>query len=143
MSAHTLHGTTRIFVYGTLRQGQRNHHILSEAVFVGTGATVARYTLRVDGGLPYLDARDARYSVRGEVYEVSTRGLAVVDHLEGHPKWYRRRAIDIRLDAESRDRRGAVVEAFAYFHANPPGVIHPTGDFLVPLTPRRATEVHA
>jgi gamma-glutamylcyclotransferase (GGCT)/AIG2-like uncharacterized protein YtfP len=140
-AALTPAGKTRIFVYGTLRDGQRNHGQLSEARLVGVGETVTRYTLRIDSVLPYLDAREARYPVRGEVYEVDSPDLRAIDHLEGHPRWYRRRVISIRLDLRPGTSVREVVEAFAYFHADAPGDVHPTGDFTVPMSRSLATEI--
>lgn len=142
MSAHTASGMTRIFVYGTLRRGQRNHHLLAAAHFVGAGATVAHYTLRVEGTLPYLDAREARYPVRGEVYELAPPHLLAIDRLERHPTWYRRCVISVRLDRHALsdadgdadgDVRGEMVAVYAYFHPEAPGIVHPTGDYTEPL----------
>lgn len=132
-AATTPHGATRVFVYGTLRRGQRNHDALRGARFVGAAATVSRYTLRVDGLLPYLDPREARYPVRGEVYEIGKAMLRALDHLEGHPAWYRRRVIPVHLDHYAPGATREVVDAFAYFHAHAPGVVHPTGDFAQPM----------
>jgi gamma-glutamylcyclotransferase (GGCT)/AIG2-like uncharacterized protein YtfP len=140
-AALTPTGNTRIFVYGTLRDGQRNHQQLSEARFIGTGETVSHFTLRVDNLLPYLDASNPLYPVRGEVYEVDSSGLRAIDHLEGHPRWYRRRVISIRLDKRPGAAVKDVVEAFAYFHSDALGQIHPTGDYTVPITTSLPKEV--
>ncbi|MGI8547346.1 MAG: gamma-glutamylcyclotransferase family protein [Gemmatimonadaceae bacterium] len=139
MSAITPEGRTRVFVYGTLRQGQRNHGALDEARLVGSGETATLYTLRVDGTLPFLDPREPRYPVRGEVYELDSDTLGAIDHLERHPAWYRRRVISVRLDQRTHGSAHDVVTAFAYFHSEAPGAIHPTGDYADPMTATRAT----
>lgn len=80
-----------IFTYGTLKRGFSNHPLLqdlmrtADAAFVGTYRTAHNYPL-VCG--PYrvpflLNIPGSGHRVRGELYSVSTRGLARMDELEG------------------------------------------------------------
>ncbi|TKY67893.1 putative gamma-glutamylcyclotransferase [Spatholobus suberectus] len=82
---------TLIFTYGTLKRGFSNHTLLQDLVrtgdasFVGTYRTAHKYPL-VCG--PYrvpflLNLPGSGRRVRGELYSVSTRGLARMDELEG------------------------------------------------------------
>ena len=72
----------RVFVYGTLRQGQYNHPILGKARFVQMDELPdhALYSLR------YFPAayHSPGYSVVGEVYEVDVATLERLDRLEGY-----------------------------------------------------------
>ncbi|KAL9296159.1 hypothetical protein ACSQ67_022055 [Phaseolus vulgaris] len=82
---------TVIFTYGTLKRGFSNHPLLQDlfrtgdASFVGTYRTAGKYPL-VCG--PYrvpflLNIPGSGCRVHGELYSVSTRGLARMDELEG------------------------------------------------------------
>lgn len=45
--------TRLVFVYGTLRKGQRNHYLLDRSKFLGMAKTKKRYALYGDG-VPFL-----------------------------------------------------------------------------------------
>jgi gamma-glutamylcyclotransferase (GGCT)/AIG2-like uncharacterized protein YtfP len=72
----------RLFVYGSLRRGERNHAFLQGARFAGRASTVARYTLRHAGMTPGL-AENGEQAVTGEVYELDAAHLARLDRLGG------------------------------------------------------------
>jgi gamma-glutamylaminecyclotransferase len=85
----------RLFVYGTLRRGEENHHLLDAHVLLRTSRTEARFTLVSLGDFPaMIDGGET--AVVGEVYEVDAITLAALDELEGHPDYYQRRPI--RMD---------------------------------------------
>ncbi len=84
----------RVFVYGTLLQGEPNHYILEHACFVREARTPAVFTLCDLGSFPALLA-DGSTAVLGEVYEVDAATLARLDRLEGHPRLYRRTPITL------------------------------------------------
>ena len=95
---------TRVFVYGTLKQGYGNNYLMEGATFVGHGQTVGKYRL-LNSGFPVLwprahrpgdDRRNAH--VRGEVYKVNDETLARLDRLEGEGHMYHRRQRLVRLD---------------------------------------------
>lgn len=89
-----------IAVYGTLRKGYGNHSYLGGAKFIGSGKTFDKYRM-TSSGIPFLlqgkNAKGAN-NVRVEVYSVSEYQLKSIDRLEGHPTWYKREKIGVRLD---------------------------------------------
>lgn len=97
-----------VFVYGTLKRAYHNNYLLDGAQFLGTGMTVCRFPL-VIRGLPYLLPYPMYgHHVSGEVYRVSRKRLHLLDHLEGHPEWYRREKISVVIE-------GIAMEAWTYF----------------------------
>ncbi len=83
----------RVFVYGTLLEGCRNHHWLMGARKLGDHVTGACYTLYDLGPYPGVMAKGAT-AVVGEVYLVSAGILARLDVLEDYPREYTRERID-------------------------------------------------
>ena len=99
-----------IFVYGTLRRGERAHALLSRARFLGEARTVAGYALIDLGAYPGLVQMGSGFVV-GEIYEVDPLLLAEVDGYEGHPVLFRR--VGLPLNPNDRgDRPG--VEGYLY-----------------------------
>lgn len=85
-------GWTRVFVYGTLRRGQRNHRWLRPARRLGPWRTAPGYTLYDLGAYPGARAGgDA--PLDGEVYAIPRRSLARLDRLEDCPGEYVRRTV--------------------------------------------------
>ncbi len=84
--------STRVFVYGTLLEGEGNHDLLARAEFLGPARTPPRFALHDLGGFPGLVA-GGEHAVDGEVYIVGPDTLARLDQLEGHPRFYRRAPI--------------------------------------------------
>ena len=129
---------TLLFVYGTLRQGGPNHALLADARFLGAATTAERYALFVDG-IPFLAPAPAVHRVRGEVYAVDAATLAEIDRLEGHPRWYERRAVTVVLDESAKAARKGAGPAFGdapaalacetYFNDRPTGALSPNGDY--------------
>ncbi|MBD3676622.1 MAG: gamma-glutamylcyclotransferase [Planctomycetaceae bacterium] len=89
-----------VFVFGTLRHGRENHHLLAGRFERFLVATLSDYQ-RVPSthGYPLIDVREGE-SVEGELYFLSeeTRRETMIDldHLEGLPpgglvgEWYER-----------------------------------------------------
>jgi len=75
---------TRIFVYGTLKRGGRNHHYLAGQQFLGVAHTVPGYTLFSLGDYPGMvrSAQDTA-GVSGEIWAVDEAGMKQLDELEG------------------------------------------------------------
>ncbi|NNC15185.1 gamma-glutamylcyclotransferase [Corallococcus exiguus] len=96
---------TRVFVYGTLLEGEPNHRMLHCARLVVPAQTLPHFTLYDCGPFPAL-ASAGHHTVGGEVYEVDAPTLAALDRLEGHPHFYQRSPIT--LDG------GARVEAYLF-----------------------------
>ena len=75
---------TRVFVYGTLKQGGSNHHVLAGQLFRGTARTADGYTLYSLGDYPgMVRSAGAGQFVTGEIWTVDTACLARLDDLEG------------------------------------------------------------
>jgi len=86
--------TYRVFVYGTLLQGEANHRLLRDARLIRPARTPAEFDLLHLGGFPAM-ARGGRTAVRGEIYDVDRNLLRRLDRLEGHPHFYRRERIEL------------------------------------------------
>ena len=99
-----------VAVYGTLKKGYSNYwRHLQSSKYIGSGKTEDRYPLVVEG-LPYLiNERGIGHNVNVDVFKVSDSVLERLDILEGHPKWYRREQIRIRLN-------GKIVWCWIYFN---------------------------
>lgn len=82
----------RVFVYGTLRQGQVNHTLLVKAWLLGTHRTTPAYTMYHLGAYPGVVARGQEVVV-GEVYRVDVNTLRQLDRLEDYPRLYGRTLI--------------------------------------------------
>ena len=80
-----------LFVYGSLKRGQSNHHELGSAAFVGEARTVSQFALRVLDGFPLLVA--GTHSIRGELFLLPSARLPALDEFEG--ELYERREITL------------------------------------------------
>ena len=99
---------TRIFVYGTLRQGFGNYErFLTDSKFVGNAQTVNNYTM-FKSGIPFVNPNIASYPIVGEVYDVTDEVLARLDRLEGHPDWYYRKVIPVVILDTAEETRAAI-----------------------------------
>ncbi|MDX1656411.1 MAG: gamma-glutamylcyclotransferase [Candidatus Competibacteraceae bacterium] len=85
-------GPDRVFVYGTLRRGQCNHHWLKGARFLGEHTTEPRFILLDLGVFPGV--MTGQGVVMGEVYAIDAPLLARLDYLEDYPREYTRERID-------------------------------------------------
>ncbi|XP_031248871.1 putative gamma-glutamylcyclotransferase At3g02910 [Pistacia vera] len=112
---------TLIFSYGTLKRGFSNHYLMRElinknvAVFLGPYITHHPYPL-VCGpyDIPYLiHLSGSGNRVKGELYSVSTQGLARLDEFEG-TKFGHYDRLPVQVQSEEDEGEG-LVEAEAYF----------------------------
>lgn len=110
-----------VFVYGTLRKGHCNHHLLKDAHFYGIGMTEGLYAMYLKNGYPYVTSTEYRYPIVGELFAVDDDTLGVLDKFEGHPRHYERRESPVRAGAEP-------YVAWIYFR-DPPGVLMQSGDY--------------
>jgi len=99
-----------VAVYGTLKKGYSNYwHYLSGSNFVGSGTTTDKYPLVVSG-LPYLiEQKGLGHNVDVDVFKVTDSKLKSLDQLEGHPRWYCRKQINITI-------KGKQVLCWIYFN---------------------------
>lgn len=113
-----------VFVYGSLRRGFCNHHLLDGRECLGPAATAEPHPLCIDGhGWPVLGRGPGPCPARGEVYRVDAACLARLDALEGHPDDYLREPAPVILD------KGEAITAWVYFHPRAHGDPVPTGDY--------------
>ncbi|WP_193112100.1 gamma-glutamylcyclotransferase family protein [Sulfurimonas paralvinellae] len=86
-----------LFVYGTLKQGFHNHHLLADAEFICNAASKQNYPMvNTEEYFPYLiDNEGHGYNVKGEVYRIDEAILEMLDILEGYPQHYTRREIEV------------------------------------------------
>jgi gamma-glutamylaminecyclotransferase len=99
---------TTVFVYGTLKRGQRNHSLLQDQEFLGEARTLPRYRLYDCGRYPALvHDRVNGVAVFGEVWRVSDEVLRRMDAYECAPELYSRQ--DIILECFDR-----LVEAYFF-----------------------------
>ena len=81
-----------VFVYGTLRKGEVNHHLLKGAEYLGEHTTLPRYRMLDLGAYPGLV--EAGYTaIVGEVYRINLKQLILLDRLEDYPRLYDRKLI--------------------------------------------------
>lgn len=110
-----------IFVYGTLRKGHSNNHLLKDACCYGVGSTVANYAMYLVSSFPYVTSSETRYPIIGELYAVDEATLKDLDKMEGHPRHYERRETQVTVE-------GQQYTAWMYFK-DPPGHLMQTGDY--------------
>lgn len=83
----------RLFVYGTLLQGEPNHHYLRNALLLGSDFVSGRF-YHSDEGYPILKfERNAR--VWGEIYAVPKKDFEQLDRLEGAPDLFQRVRVEM------------------------------------------------
>ncbi|XP_046669482.1 putative gamma-glutamylcyclotransferase CG2811 isoform X2 [Homalodisca vitripennis] len=104
----TMSVTLKVFVYGTLKTGEPNHHWLTKpenghSKLVGEGMTLVKYPLVIASryNIPFLlDVPGIGHNVSGEVYEIDEKMLSNLDILEDYPSYYTRRLETIVMKAE-------------------------------------------
>jgi gamma-glutamylcyclotransferase (GGCT)/AIG2-like uncharacterized protein YtfP len=107
-----------LFVYGTLKRGQRNHRLLADQRFVRATATAPGFRLYDLGPYPGLVADADGGPVQGELFSVSECCMAELDDFEGVPDLFDR----VRVELAD----GSTAWAYQYMRAVPHDA--PTGD---------------
>ena len=82
-----------VFVYGTLKRGQRNSHYLDEALFIGEFITGTAYSMYQFDDYPAV-CLDGRHAIQGEVFQLDDELFRALDELERYPDFYQRIEID-------------------------------------------------
>ncbi|XP_055317539.1 putative gamma-glutamylcyclotransferase CG2811 [Sitodiplosis mosellana] len=93
----------QVFVYGTLKRGEPNHHWLTNkengfAQFVSSGKTDTQFPLIVATkyNIPFLlNIPATGHSINGEIYSVDGTMLRNLDELEDYPELYDRNIFTI------------------------------------------------
>lgn len=81
----------RVLVYGTLRQGESNHYLLSDSQFLGSVVTQAQFQLFDLGPYPAVIKGDQ--TLVAEVYLVDDETMQQLDILEDYPHEYDRELV--------------------------------------------------
>lgn len=84
-----------VFVYGTLRQGQRNHYMLGSSYFLGVYVTEPCYTMLDLDTYPGV-VHGGHCAITGELYRVTPATLATLDELEDYPNLYDRAVFETK-----------------------------------------------
>jgi len=79
----------RVFVYGTLKRGQRNYHYLKDAEFVGQFVTQKLYSMVEFEDYPAV-CLNGDHAIEGEVFQVTNQQFRMLDELEWYPDFYQR-----------------------------------------------------
>jgi gamma-glutamylcyclotransferase (GGCT)/AIG2-like uncharacterized protein YtfP len=77
-----------VFVYGTLRQGEENHHFLEGCELVAQYCTGPDFVLFDLGHYPGMV--QGQQEICGEIYRINADTLSKLDHLEDVSYEYRR-----------------------------------------------------
>jgi gamma-glutamylcyclotransferase (GGCT)/AIG2-like uncharacterized protein YtfP len=84
----------KLFVYGTLCEGQRAHHLLRSAPLLARTRTAPTFRLVDMGGYPAL-VRGGTTAVYGEIYEVDDSLIPELDRYEDVPELYQRETLEV------------------------------------------------
>lgn len=131
-----------IFVYGTLKEGYGNNHLLRTggAKKIANARTEKKYTLMDFGGFPGMYNHGENVCVTGELWEVDDATLARCDLLEGHPSFYKRTPIHVK--GSDRDNDFITWFCETYFYQGPiRGAVCVDGIWPISLANRRKSEV--
>ena len=71
----------RLFVYGTLKRGQRNYALMRGAAFLGRHRTEAGFSMHDLGGYPAV-CRPGRRAISGELFAIDEPLLRQLDRFE-------------------------------------------------------------
>ncbi|XP_003737037.1 gamma-glutamylaminecyclotransferase [Galendromus occidentalis] len=102
----------RVFVYGTLKEGEPNEHVMRDgkngyARFLSRARTQERFPLLIASkyNVPYLLYKPGiGYRIFGEVFEVDDRMFSFLDGFENCPEYYRRLEEHVELEDGSMTR---------------------------------------
>jgi gamma-glutamylcyclotransferase (GGCT)/AIG2-like uncharacterized protein YtfP len=107
---------TSVFFYGTLKRGQRSHHLLRDQEFVSEAKTLPRYRLYDCGQHPALVVDlQSGIAIHGEVWRVNDETLKKLDEYEGVPDYFSRRQILLQGERGVLTPRLPDSEVLAYF----------------------------
>jgi len=110
--------TELVFVYGTLKRGCKNHHVLQRfgAKFVTNAKTTEKLPMYdIGDGFPYLqDSFGKGRIVFGEIWSIPEENVKDLDYFEGTPTLYK------RMRSDCQDLGGKLYpKVNHYFKASP------------------------
>jgi gamma-glutamylcyclotransferase (GGCT)/AIG2-like uncharacterized protein YtfP len=103
-----------VFVYGTLRKGERNAHLLEKATRIAETCWTKGELYDTGNGYPAIK-QSASSIVYGEVYQVSNKELIELDYLEGYTEGGVNNLYE-RVEQEVNTEHG-IITAFVYVSA--------------------------
>lgn len=128
-----------VFVYGTLKRGGTNHHVIERGRFRGVANTEPQFRLldACGGAFPYMVAGDR--SIQGELFELDGATLYSLDQLEGYRpnsevNHYNRETIMVTVGNE---RREALVYVLNEKYRRAHGATEFDGNNWIPVQKRR------
>jgi gamma-glutamylcyclotransferase (GGCT)/AIG2-like uncharacterized protein YtfP len=130
---------TRVFLYGTLKRGQRSHHLLRRQEFVAEAKTLPIYRLYDCGQHPALvEDRENGIVICGEVWLVSDETLQKLDAYEEAPAYFSRRLILLQSEWSVSTDQSLDSEVQAYFFNGDVSSLEDCGDRWPPKNERLA-----
>ena len=84
-----------VAVYGSLKRGFYNHHLLASSNFLSVG-TVKGFEMYSLGAYPMVI--EGRGSISVETFEVTPDVMASLDRLEGFPSYYGRQIVTVETE---------------------------------------------
>ncbi len=105
-----------LFVYGSLKRGFENEHVLDKAKYISKATTVRKFAMYASKGgeYPYLLKDKPLNNIEGELYKIARKDLLKkIDIFEGSPDYYTRESIEIKSRSFDTNKR-----AFTYFYTN-------------------------
>jgi len=122
----------KVFVYGTLRRGGKNHHLLNDSQCIFQQCFVEGKLYDSSSGYPVMK-QNTSGQICGELYEVTEPQLAEIDRLEGYKENGSDNLFECKLLPVYNDK-GAQYNAFVYVAGeafNQVSELISSGDWLV------------
>jgi gamma-glutamylaminecyclotransferase len=110
-----------VFVYGSLKRGFRNHHLLEASRFIGPGTTRRDFDLLDLGYFPAA-IRPGAFAIRGELFAIDRRTLSTLDLLESNGTFYQREQHAVMVEG------GGMISAWIYLLIDGAGLPAVTAD---------------
>jgi len=111
-----------VFVYGTILSGMRNNHRVKDGKFIGKAETIKELYMTSMNNCCYpmvsyesLHPSQSPTTIKGEVYEINEETLQDLDYLEGHPHFYTRQSIEVKVKNEIDE----ILNVFCYIILQP------------------------
>jgi gamma-glutamylcyclotransferase (GGCT)/AIG2-like uncharacterized protein YtfP len=130
---------TKVFFYGTLKRGQRSHHLLRDQEFVGEAKTLPSYRLYNCGPHPALvEDQQNGMVIYGEIWLVNEEALQKLDAYEEAPSYFSRRPILLQGERGVSTPQSPDSEVQAYFFNGDVSSLKDAGDRWPPKNERLA-----